>query len=196
MPRSPPTSSTDFITDVLAGRIGAAGVVTGDDFTYGKGRTGSIEELRVVGAEHAIAAEAVAPVLIDGERISSGRIRDSLAVGEVGQATRLLSRDYAIEGAVQAGDRRGRELGYPTANLLMGDYQRPKYGIYAVRVTLDDGRSTRASRAWAFARRSSLPRSCSRRICSGSRATFTAARSKSRSTPSSAMRRSSRTSQA
>jgi len=52
---------------------------------------------------------------------------------------RMLTRDYAIEGVVQQGDRRGRELGYPTANLTLGDYQRPKYGIYAVRVTLDDG---------------------------------------------------------
>jgi riboflavin kinase/FMN adenylyltransferase len=52
----------------------------------------------------------------------------------------MLSRDYAIEGVVQNGDRRGRELGYPTANLELGDYQRPKYGIYAVRVTLEDGR--------------------------------------------------------
>ena len=133
------TTSTDFIAEVLAGRIGAAGVVTGDDFTYGKGRTGSITELREVGAEHGIVAEAVAPVLIEGERVSSGRVREALAAGDIGHATRLLTRDFAIEGVVQRGDARGRELGYPTANLTLGDYQRPKYGIYAVRVTLDDG---------------------------------------------------------
>jgi riboflavin kinase/FMN adenylyltransferase len=51
----------------------------------------------------------------------------------------MLSRDFAIEGVVQRGDARGRELGYPTANITMSDYQRPKYGIFAVRVTLDDG---------------------------------------------------------
>ena len=78
-------------------------------------------------------------VLLDGERISSGRIREALVEGDSRTATRMLTRDYAIEGAVQQGDRRGRELGYPTANLTLGDYQRPKYGIYAVRVTLDDG---------------------------------------------------------
>jgi riboflavin kinase / FMN adenylyltransferase len=133
------TSSTDFISEILARQIGAAGVVTGDDFTYGKGRTGSVEELREVGAKHGIVAEAVAPVLIDGERVSSGRIREALVDGDIGHATHLLTRDFTIEGVVQRGDARGRELGYPTANLELGDYQRPKYGIYAVRVTLEDG---------------------------------------------------------
>src|SRR5690349_11187279 len=133
------TSSTDFISEILANQIGAAGVVTGDDFTYGKGRTGNVEELREVGAEHGIVAETVAPVLINGERVSSGRIREALIGGDIGHATHLLTRDFAIEGVVQRGDQRGRELGYPTANLELGDYQRPKYGIYAVRVTLEDG---------------------------------------------------------
>jgi riboflavin kinase/FMN adenylyltransferase len=95
--------------------------------------------LRELGREHGITAEAVAQVLVDGERVSSGRAREALVAGDTGTATRLLSRDYAIEGVVQRGDARGRELGYPTANLTLGDYQRPKYGIYAVRVTLDDG---------------------------------------------------------
>ena len=133
------TSSADFIAEILANRIGAAGVVTGDDFTYGKGRTGSIAELRDVGAQHGITAEAVAPVLIEGERVASGRIREALIAGEIGHATHLLTRDFTIEGVVQRGDARGRELGYPTANLTLGDYQRPKYGIYAVRVTLEGG---------------------------------------------------------
>jgi riboflavin kinase/FMN adenylyltransferase len=133
------TSAEDFVGDILAKRIGAAGVVTGDDFTFGKGRAGNVELLRSLGAEHGIAAEAVAPVLIDGERVSSGRIREALAAGDTATATHLLSRDFAIEGTVERGDGRGRALGYPTANLGLGDYQRPKYGIYAVRVALDDG---------------------------------------------------------
>jgi riboflavin kinase/FMN adenylyltransferase len=95
--------------------------------------------LKTLGAHSGIIAECVAPVLVDGERVSSGRIREALVAGDIGHATHLLSRDYAIEGVVQPGDRRGRELGYPTANLELGDYQRPKYGIYAVRVTLEDG---------------------------------------------------------
>ncbi|HEX8937229.1 MAG TPA: bifunctional riboflavin kinase/FAD synthetase [Sphingomicrobium sp.] len=131
--------ATEFIDEVLAKRLGAAGVVTGDDFVFGKGRTGDAQLLRSLGAQHGVAAEAVAQVLIEGVRVSSGRIREALIAGDTGTATRLLSRDYAFEGIVEKGDARGRELGYPTANMVLGDYQRPRYGIYAVRVTLDDG---------------------------------------------------------
>ena len=133
------TSSEDFVSEVLARQISAVGVVTGDDFTFGRGRKGDVPLLRQLGEQNGVVAEAVSPVLLDGVRISSGRIREALEAGDTGTATHLLSRDYAIEGTVQRGDRRGRELGYPTANLELGDYQRPKYGIYAVRVTLDDG---------------------------------------------------------
>ena len=129
----------DFVSEVLGRQIGAAGVITGDDFSFGKGRKGDAALLAKVGSNHGIGTEAVAQVELDGERISSGRIREALVAGDTGTATRMLSRDYAIEGVVQKGDQRGRELGYPTANLALGDYQRPKYGIYAVRVTLEDG---------------------------------------------------------
>lgn len=129
-----------FVAEVLAHQIGAAGVITGDDFSFGKGRSGDVALLKSLGEQHGIAAEAVPQVMLDGERISSGRIREALVAGDTGTATHMLSRDYAIEGVVQRGDRRGRELGFPTANLDLGDYQRPKYGIYAVRVTLEDGR--------------------------------------------------------
>jgi len=134
------TTAEDFVGKLLAGRIGAAGVVTGDDFGFGKGRAGNVELLRSLGAEHGIAAETVAPVIIDDERVSSGRIREALKSGDTSTATQLLSRDFAVEGMVQRGDARGRGLGYPTANLSLGDYQRPQYGIYAVRVTMADGR--------------------------------------------------------
>jgi riboflavin kinase/FMN adenylyltransferase len=133
------TSAEDFVTELLGREIGAAGVVTGDDFTFGRMRGGNVELLRTVGAEHGIVAEAVPPVSLGDTRISSGRIREALEAGDTATATRLMSRDFAIEGVVQAGDRRGRELGYPTANMALGDYQRPRYGSYAVRVTLEDG---------------------------------------------------------
>src|SRR5204863_6578138 len=129
------TSAEDFVARLLAGTIGAAGVVTGDDFSFGKGRSGNVEALKTLGAYSGIIAETVAPVLIDGERVSSGRVREALVAGDIGHATHLLSRDFVVEGLVQRGDARGRELGYPTANLALGDYQRPKYGIYAVRVS-------------------------------------------------------------
>lgn len=133
------TTAEDFVGELLRNRIGAAGVVTGDDFTFGKGRSGNIKLLKDLGGEIGIESEAVAPVLLDGIRISSGRIREALETGNTGFATRLMSRDFAIEGIVQSGDRRGRKLGYPTANLMLGDYLRPRYGIYAVRVVLEDG---------------------------------------------------------
>ena len=132
------TSAEDFVCEVLAKQIGAVGVVTGDDFTFGRGRKGDVEALRTLGERSGIVAEAVAPVSLGDLRISSGRIREALEAGDTAVATKLMSRDFTIEGVVQDGDKRGRGLGYPTANLELGDYQRPKYGIYAVRVTLED----------------------------------------------------------
>jgi riboflavin kinase / FMN adenylyltransferase len=132
------TTAEEFVTDLLAKRFGAAGVVTGEDFTFGKGRGGNIAVLRDLGAQHGIVAEAVAPVLLDGVRISSGRVREALQAGDPGTATRLLSRPFAVQGEVIHGDKRGRALGWPTANLELHNYLRPKYGIYAVRVHLDD----------------------------------------------------------
>ena len=86
-----------------------------------------------------IAAETVAPVLVEGTRISSGRIRELLEAADPGAAMRLLTRPFAVEGQVERGDGRGHDLGWPTANLRLGNYLRPAYGIYAVRVRLDDG---------------------------------------------------------
>jgi riboflavin kinase/FMN adenylyltransferase len=133
------TTAEDFVEKILAGRFGAAGVVTGEDFTFGKGRGGNAAVLKELGAAHGIATEAVAPVLLDGVRISSGLIREALQAGDPATATHLLTRPFAIEGTVIHGDGRGRELGWPTANMELGNYLRPKYGIYAVRVHLDDG---------------------------------------------------------
>jgi len=134
------TTAEDFVSELLANHLGAAGVVTGEDFTFGKGRGGNAEVLRVLGASHEIAAETVEAVLLDGVRISSGRIREALQAGDPGAATKMLTRPFAIEGTVIHGDKRGRELGWPTANLELGNYLRARYGIYAVRVTLDANR--------------------------------------------------------
>jgi riboflavin kinase/FMN adenylyltransferase len=133
------TTAEDFVSELLAKRFGAAGVVTGEDFTFGKGRGGNVEVLREVGKEHGIGAETVAAVMLDGVRISSGRIREALQAGDPGTATQMLTRPFAIQGEVIHGDKRGRDLGWPTANMELGNYLRPKYGIYAVRVTLEDG---------------------------------------------------------
>ncbi len=133
------TSAEDFVGDLLASRIGASGVVTGEDFTFGARRGGNAAVLRELGAAHGIAAETVAAVHLEGQPVSSSRIRDALKAGDPGAATRLLSRPFAIEGVVIHGDKRGRELGWPTANVELGPYQRPAFGVYAVRVRTDDG---------------------------------------------------------
>jgi riboflavin kinase/FMN adenylyltransferase len=134
------TTAENFIAELLAKRFGAAGVVTGEDFTFGKGRGGNVEVLRDFGAQHGIVAETVAPVMLDGTRISSGLVREALQAGDPGTAIHLLSRPFAVQGEVIHGDKRGRDLGWPTANLELGNYLRPAYGIYAVRVHLDDDR--------------------------------------------------------
>ncbi len=128
----------EFVGDVLVKRIGAAGVVTGDDFSFGKGRSGDVALLKQIGEQHGLTAEAVSQVIVDGERVSSGRIREALVAGDIGTATRLLTRAFSIEGVVERGDGRGgAELDCPTANLRLDDYQRPAYGIYSVKVRLE-----------------------------------------------------------
>jgi riboflavin kinase / FMN adenylyltransferase len=127
----------EFVAQHLAG---LAGVVTGEDFTFGNRKSGNVAVLTELGARYGFVAEAVGPVGEGGEVISSSRIRRALAEGDCATATRLLTRPYTIEGVIQHGAKLGRTIGYPTANLEMGSYLRPRYGIYAVRVRLPDGR--------------------------------------------------------
>jgi riboflavin kinase/FMN adenylyltransferase len=126
------TPAESFVQDLLAARIGAFGVVTGEDFTFGHARGGNVAVLREVGASCGIAARAVGPVLQDGLAVSSSRIRDALKAGDCATAERLMTRPFAIRATVQHGDKRGRTIGYPTANLQLGTYLRPRFGIYAV----------------------------------------------------------------
>jgi riboflavin kinase / FMN adenylyltransferase len=133
-------SAHDFITDWLIKRTGASGVVTGEDFTFGKGRGGNTAVLAEIGGARGLTVETVGPVSEGGEIISSSRIREALQAGDCETATRLLTRPFAIEGIVQHGDKVGRTIGYPTANIDLGNYLRPRYGIYAVRGKLADGR--------------------------------------------------------
>lgn len=126
---------------LLVQHMGVAGVVTGQDFTFGKGRAGSVAVLAELGAAAGLWTQAVAPVAdASGDIISSTRIRTALQAGDCATATRLLTRPFTIEGVVQHGDKLGRTIGFPTANIDMGDYLRPAYGIYAVRGLLPDGR--------------------------------------------------------
>lgn len=126
------TTAEDFVKRLLAEHLGVAGVVTGEDFTFGKGRSGNREMLESLGRAHGIEARAVPPVMDGGAPVSSSRVRQALQDGDPQEAARLLTRPFAIRGIVQHGDKRGREIGYPTANLPIESYLRPKFGIYAV----------------------------------------------------------------
>jgi riboflavin kinase/FMN adenylyltransferase len=133
-------SPEQFVAETLVGRFGAAGIVTGLDFTFGKGRAGTVKMLAEAGPAHGFTAEVVGPIEDGAGPISSTRIRRALEAGDCEEAARLMSRPFAIAGTVIHGDKRGRTIGYPTANMDLADYQRPRYGIYAVRARLDDGR--------------------------------------------------------
>ncbi len=133
-------TASEFVSEWLVRRIGASGVVTGQDFTFGKGRGGDVDQLKLLGQGHRLSVMTVSAVMEGDRRISSTWVREALQAGDCETATRLLSRPFSIEGSVEPGDRRGRELGYPTANIPIGNYVRPRFGIYAVRATLDDGR--------------------------------------------------------
>ena len=133
-------SAEAFVTDRLIARLAAAGVVTGEDYIFGKGRRGTVAMLADLGRMHGLSVETVGPVSADGQAVSSSRIRAALKDGDCVTATRLMTRPFAIQGVVQHGDKVGRTIGFPTANIDMGDYMRPRYGIYAVRGRLSDGR--------------------------------------------------------
>ncbi len=134
------TTAEQFVGGLLAAQLGAAGVVTGEDFTFGKGRTGNVAVLAELAARSGMAARAIGPVADGGEVVSSSRIRDALKSGDCQGAAALLTRPFAIRGIVQHGAKLGRSIGYPTANLELGSYLRPRYGIYAVTARLADGR--------------------------------------------------------
>ncbi|WP_230481106.1 bifunctional riboflavin kinase/FAD synthetase [Sphingomonas sp. Leaf21] len=133
-------SAQDFVEQRLLAALRVGGVVTGEDFTFGRARSGDVDALRAWGVARGFSTDAVAPVMLDGETISSSRIRAALVAGKPCEAARLLTRPFTIDGVVQHGDKLGRTIGYPTANLDMGHYLRPAYGIYAVRGRLADGR--------------------------------------------------------
>lgn len=126
------TSAEDFIADILIARFGAHGVVTGGDFTFGKGAKGNVDLLRTLGGELGLQSRVVEAVADGAEIVSSSRIRQALREGDPQLAAQLLTRPFAIRGIVEHGDKRGRTIGYPTANLTIDNYLRPKYGIYAV----------------------------------------------------------------
>jgi riboflavin kinase / FMN adenylyltransferase len=130
-------SAEDFVDALLVRRFGVSGAVIGENFRFGQGRRGDAAFLKAAGARHGFAVCMVAPVLADGAPISSSRIRTLLAEGDIAHANRLLGREWTVRAEVAHGDKRGRLLGYPTANLILPKDTALKHGIYAVRATVD-----------------------------------------------------------
>jgi len=124
-------SAEEFMSLVLKERLAAREVWVGPEFRFGKGRVGDISLLRELGTRLGFFADEIAPVHLDGERVSSTRIRAALQSGDFELAAQLLGRPYAISGRVVHGGKLGRELGFPTANLRFGGKTPPLSGIYA-----------------------------------------------------------------
>ncbi len=130
----------EFVQRILCGSLGARQVVVGDDHTFGRARSGTVTTLRELGAKWGFAIEVLSKVLVDGAPVSSTRVRQLLARGDVAAAARLLGRNYAVQGLVERGRGLGRQLGYPTANLRPpAEKLVPQSGIYAVLVHVGEG---------------------------------------------------------
>lgn len=127
-------SAEAFVRRVLVERLSAREVWVGPHFRFGKDRAGDLATLQALGRESAFVAGEIEPVQLDGERVSSTRIRQALAEGDFGAASRLLGAPYAIGGRVVRGKQLGRTLGFPTANLRFGGKAPALRGIYATRV--------------------------------------------------------------
>jgi riboflavin kinase / FMN adenylyltransferase len=129
----------DFARQVLLEVLGARQVVVGYDFTYGHQRRGNVATLREFGARHGVTVEVIDPVTVDGLVVSSSKVRELVAEGDLARARLLLGRDFDVDGRVVRGAGRGRDLGFPTANLALEAELLPAPGIYATRVrVLDD----------------------------------------------------------
>lgn len=134
-------SDAVFAREVLSGGLGIRHAAVGFDFTFGKGRSGSPEALARHG--HDLGFTVSVTERVDdpgGLKLSSSAVREALHAGDMARAATILGRPFAIEGEVVHGEKRGRTIGVPTANIRLGDAMRPAYGVYATRTRLPDGR--------------------------------------------------------
>jgi riboflavin kinase/FMN adenylyltransferase len=123
----------EFVHEIV--RTGVKTLAVGDDWRFGKGRQGDVTLLARLSRDLGFQLAALPPVMMDGERISSTRIRQAIRDGNLAAAARMLGRPYTIEGKVVEGRKLGRQIGFPTANVVQGDEQFPPDGVWAVRVT-------------------------------------------------------------
>ncbi|PAU66049.1 riboflavin biosynthesis protein RibF [Pseudomonas sp. PIC25] len=133
-------SAAEFVHAVLVEGLGVKHLEVGDDFRFGCDRAGDFEFLQQAGAGEGFTVEAAATVELDGERVSSTRVRQALAAGDFVLAERLLGRPYCITGRVLHGQKLGRQLGAPTANVQLKRCRVPLSGVYLVSARVDDGR--------------------------------------------------------
>ncbi len=124
--------AADFVRKLTEGNV--ATISVGEDWRFGSKRSGDVEMLRKMGKESGFRLESVSPVMWDGERISSTRIRQAIRDGNFDAVTAMLGRSYEVSGEVIEGSKLGRKLGFPTANLRLGDQQVPKEGVWVVEV--------------------------------------------------------------
>jgi len=132
-------SSDDFIRNVLVGQLGAKSIIIGYDHAFGRDRSGSVMTLEHLGSELGFEVEVVDEVLIGNEHFSSTRIRRLLEAGKIEEANDFLGSPYMISGSVVEGDRRGREIGFPTVNLRLSDPDKllPRSGVYLAQTKLN-----------------------------------------------------------
>lgn len=127
-------SPEQFVRDFLVEGIGVRHLVVGDDFRFGRDRSGDFSTLEVAGRTHGFEVVDTPSYSVDGIRVSSTLVRESLAKGDLGFAEQMLGRPYSMSGRVVRGDQLGRQLGFPTANLRVGRHKPPLRGVYAVRI--------------------------------------------------------------
>jgi len=132
-------SAEDFVRRVVVGRLAAREVWVGEDFRFGHRRSGDFALLQRMGAELGFTTHAVPPVMVEGERVSSTRVRTLLAESRFAEAAALLGRPFVIDGHVEHGAQLGRTLGYPTANIHLRERASPIHGIFAVRIGIGEG---------------------------------------------------------
>ncbi|MFG1418679.1 bifunctional riboflavin kinase/FAD synthetase [Xanthobacter sp. V0B-10] len=128
-----------FVRDILVGRYGVSGIAVGFDFHFGRARAGSPAFLEGAGRRHGFAVTVVDPMRDEDDPISSTAIRKALAAGQVGHAAHMLGRPFSVSAEVRHGDKRGRTIGFPTANLALPADLELAFGIYAVRAVTPDG---------------------------------------------------------
>lgn len=125
----------EFVERVLVRGLGVRHLIIGDDFRFGRGRGGDFHLLQAAGQRHGFGVEAMHTIEIDGERVSSSAVRETLAAGDLEHAARLLGRPYGISGRVVHGDKIGRQLGWPTANIQLKRKRVALTGVFAVTVS-------------------------------------------------------------